>query len=663
MKKLLLGALVALAGGLVVGCSTGSGSKVAAGRGGGTGGGAFDASVDGPGIVLDAGPESGGCAKSTCQSLGANCGTVTDPKCGGVIQCGSCPAGQTCGGAGTHNVCGVGSNPDACVPLTCAGQNISCGPAGDGCGGTLNCGSCALPKACGGGGTPGVCGCTGQCANVPNCAAGSTTTLSGKVYDPAGLHPLYHVLVYIPNNPNDPGLQPFPPGVTCDVCGATAAGDPLVTAYTAPDGTFTLSGVPVGSAVPLVIQLGRWRRQFTVPVSTSCGANSIPDKTLTMPKTHAEGDIPRIAILTGSYDPVECVLRKMGVADSEFSDIGNPGHIQFFLANSTQYFGTGTGARIDPGTPAQSQLFATSGGGAPVIDQYDIVILECEGYPQAESASDLAALHAYAAAGGRVFASDYAYTWLYQNSDFSQAASWHVNQNGSGFSTTGHIDLVSNPKGTPFQKWLELVGASSPGSGAVSISPAFHNSDGVVSPTQQWLYWLSGSSQIPLHFTFNTPVGASPDKQCGRVVFSDWHAESGNLSNGKTFPSECPSGAMTPQEAILEFMLFDLSACVQPYQPVCTPRTCADQAIQCGPASDGCGEALDCGTCPSGQYCGGGGPGKCGTSSNCTPQTCKDQGIQCGPAGDGCGDALDCGNCPTGEICGGSGPGKCGTIG
>jgi hypothetical protein len=556
------------------------------------------------------------------------------------------------------------------------------------------------------------------CQQVPTCEAG-TTTLSGTVYDPAGLHPLYNALVYVPNNPTDPGLQPFPPGITCDLCGATAAGNPLVTTLTAPDGTFTLSGMPVGPSIPLVVQLGRWRRQFTVNVATSCGANTVPAKTLTMPKNHTEGDIPRIGVLTGGFDPMECVLRKMGVQDSEFTDPGGAGHINFYLAgqpnappspfvpftNQCPANPYGSGAQIDPATPNQAALFGTTGG-KPTIDQYDLVVLACEGYEENVQAN-WPNLGAYTSAGGRVFMTDFAYDWMAQtntctrnnqcgaggtcsrngictnannvteNPAYPGVATWHTLQNPGGSAQTGTIDLVNNPKGAAFEKWLEVVGVSAPGSGTVALNPVFHNSDGVTAPTQRWLYW---GTATPIHFTFNTPVGGASAAQCGRAVYSDWHADalgfSGSYpacpflfpttapfySHGMTFPAECDSNPMTPQEAILEFMLFDLTACVTPYTPVCTPSTCMAQGIQCGYASDGCGNLLPCGSCGSGQTCGGGGAGKCGTQTTCTPETCASQGIQCGQAGDGCGNAIDCGNCPTGQICGLDAPGKCGMV-
>jgi len=659
----VLGALLAPACG---GTSTDSGfapqQDAAADARGDDAAGSTDGTLISDGPIL--GDSSSGCP-STCKDLGANCGATTDTKCGGVVQCGSCAAGTVCGGGGVPNQCGKGNGGDGgCTAMTCASQNLTCGQAGDGCGNMLQCGSCAAPQLCGGDPTkPGHCGCTGTCALLPTCDGGATTTLTGKVLDPAGVHPLYNALVYIPNDPSDPGLQPFPAGISCGVCGATAAGNPLVTAYTAPDGTFTLSNVPVGASIPLVIQLGHWRRQFTVNVANACGANAVPATMLTMPQNHTQGDIPRIGMLTGALDPVECVLRKMGVQDSEFTDPTGTGRINFYLADQggAPFPGSqGAGVRASASTPGQAGLFAVNGG-VPVINQYDIVIVECEGYPQAESAADLAALRTYAESGGRIFTSDFAEAWLSTNGNFAQTASW-TSETYVG-AQTAHIDLVSNPKGMAFDSWLQVIGLSAAASDTVTsaINPTFRNTNGVVAPTQQWLYWASGATDVPMHFTFNTPVGAASAQQCGRVVFSDWHAESGASNINQTFPGQCTSTPMTAQEAILEFMLFDLSACVQPYTPVCTPGTCTTAGVSCGPASDGCGNLLDCGSCPMGQTCGGGGPGKCGTQTTCTPETCTSQGIQCGQAGDGCGNVLNCGNCMTGQICGFGGAGKCGS--
>src|SRR5262249_4154106 len=148
--------------------------------------------------------------------------------------------------------------PEPCKPKTCADfPSGTCGPQADGCGGLLtSCGTCSAPQTCGGDpAKPGKCGCTGVCASVPSCAAGTTTTLTGTVYDPAGLHPLYNALVYIPNDPSDPGLKPFAAGISCDQCGAPAAGNPLVSTHTDAQGKFTLKGTPVGSSVVVVVQI------------------------------------------------------------------------------------------------------------------------------------------------------------------------------------------------------------------------------------------------------------------------------------------------------------------------------------------------------------------------------------------------------------------------
>jgi hypothetical protein len=78
---------------------------------------------------------------------------------------------------------------------------------------------------------------------------------------------------------------------------------------------------------------------------------------------------------------------------------------------------------------------------------------------------------------------------------------------------------------------------------------------------------------------------------------------------------------------------------------------------------------MDCGVCPAGQFCGGGGPNRCGVQP-CEPATCASLGINCGTASDGCSKALDCGSCLAPDTCGGGGmanvcgctPGGCGWV-
>ena len=76
--------------------------------------------------------------------------------------------------------------------------------------------------------------------------------------------------------------------------------------------------------------------------------------------------------------------------------------------------------------------------------------------------------------------------------------------------------------------------------------------------------------------TFNTPVEAAADAQCGRVVHTDIHVKAAPAAPGESkdksdpgtggtpFPTGCTSVTLSAQEKALEFLFFDLSACVQP---------------------------------------------------------------------------------------------------
>ncbi|WP_041454245.1 hypothetical protein [Anaeromyxobacter sp. K] len=94
----------------------------------------------------------------------------------------------------------------------------------------------------------------------------------------------------------------------------------------------------------------------------------------------------------------------------------------------------------------------------------------------------------------------------------------------------------------------------------------------------------------------------------------------------------------------------------------CTPADCAAAGASCGQVSDGCGGFLQCGGCPEGQTCGGGGTANACGAPACHPATCQSLGKNCGQVDDGCGGRLECGSCPQGQVCGGAGtPNVCGT--
>lgn len=94
--------------------------------------------------------------------------------------------------------------------------------------------------------------------------------------------------------------------------------------------------------------------------------------------------------------------------------------------------------------------------------------------------------------------------------------------------------------------------------GSLSLSETYSRVGAIRAPGQRWLY--SGSNTQS--YTFNTPTAAQEKDQCGRVYYSSFHIGSGRSSTG-TFPGACKSTPLTPQERVLEFMLFDLASCVQ----------------------------------------------------------------------------------------------------
>ncbi|HWE31279.1 MAG TPA: hypothetical protein VHB97_24910 [Polyangia bacterium] len=646
------------------------------------GGGQAGDDLSGPGTGGNGGPDLSGQAggggaggggaggggstncKVTCAQLGATCGQQSD-GCGGMQDCGSCTAPDTCGGGGMANQCGATTGGGTCVKSTCASLNATCGTQGDGCGGTIDCGTCTSPNICGGGGTPNVCGggtasnCTGLCLQQQSCPNNGTTSISGTVYAPTNAangygnpDPLYGALVYVPNGT----VQAFTPNVSCGSCAPEVSGNPLVSYTTGVDGKFTITNAPVGTNIPLVIQLGRWRRQIVIPTVTACVNTALTADQTRLPRNKSEGDIPHIAIVTGDADPIECVLPKIGIDAAEFTLPSAAGRVHIYQNN---------GSWLGNKTPNQAALVGTQA----TLDQYDMVIFDCIGEDDGISTANQTNVLNYTNAGGRVFASHYAYDWLYNFSPFSTTATWSVDPSSTNSedSQTATV-LQATQLGKDFATWLQNVAASTT-LGSILVNATRKDVTAVAASSVEWMSASKpGNTAYPLEYTFDTPVGSPAATQCGRVNFSDFHVYSQvTTTENVMFPGVCGAAApMSAQEKVLEFLLFNLSSCITPIvpppPPTCTPITCAAQGLACGTGGDGCGHTLDCGDCMAPDTCGGGGvSGQCGHVNQCTPITCAAQNIACGPAGDGCGNVLDCGTCVAPQTCGGGGtPGQCG---
>ena len=393
--------------------------------------------------------------------------------------------------------------------------------------------------------------------SYPKCESGKTTSISGIVRTPAKISPdpLYNAVVYLPGAT----VEPFKPGVSCERCG-NVSGEPVAATLSASDGTFKIDDAPAGHDIALVVQMGRWRRQVTLPEVVACQDNPLPEDLTRFPRNRSEGDIPRLALVTSPYDPEECILRKLGIDDAEFTLPSEEGRVNLF---------TGQGALGSASAPTGSELW----GDAQVLASYDMVLLPCASTPedvypgdqpdQLGSAAARGALADYANAGGRVFTTDLSFSWILSDgAPFANVANWVARPARDDFYDTldSSID-TSFPKGQALADWLHGINAT-PTLGQITLHETFLRSLSVNPPTQRWLY--SETPQSLQSFTFNTPIDTPAEAQCGRAAYSSFHIAGATSSDSvPTFPEECDAAPLTPQERVLEFMLFDLASCVQ----------------------------------------------------------------------------------------------------
>jgi hypothetical protein len=510
------------------------------------------------------------------------------------------------------------------------------------------------------------------------CVNGQPTVLTGKAYDPAGVNPLYNAYVYIPADPN---LPPFPAGAACDSC---ASEPPIhVVTFTRTDatGSFTLPNVPAGAPIPLVVQMGKWRRETMLPAVAPCSTTVVSPDDARLPRNRFDGngnqaDIPKLAISTGRADPFQCLLLKMGLDPAEFQVPGSGnGRIDYYVTNGMPF--TGGAATATP--------LSALAGSVGTLSGYDAVILPCEQGEDDGNNQYATNMANYAMAGGRFFATHLSYTWLATPTmppDVANAINpatgqpnpfyvvgadpvtgtnyWDLQGYYYGGTANATIDTTF-PKGQAFHDWLGAVGALD-GMGQITLDAPRRDIDGVTSYATAWMHHVPSTAPEntaePFQLTVNTPLtmsagmgdagagddggdagdaGAAPT--CGRVAFTDYHTTAAALITSAECGADADCGfGSTCQGATV-------GSCVP---PACLHDSdCNSPNYTCAVGKGTCECFSDADCAPSGGgSCQGGGLGGCGCASNaecqamnagichfymgasCTQPTCY-QGSEC----------------------------------
>lgn len=527
--------------------------------------GYYDGAVAGPDLTIGAACQTGGseyipvCNRGSVAIAG---GTPIN-----IHFSGSSPLADSCAVPGgppdcTDNTPAAGLTPGKCFNITCAipGNKYAI--------------------------VSGVAEPPGLCANnqafvktSPTCAACTLcdTRISGKVYDPSGAPPaagsnniaLAGITVFEPAG----ALTTFVDGVTCDSC---AALDSPSTARAVTDaaGSFTLSGVTPGPNTRVVIQSGRWRREISVPV-TACTDNTPAAGTFRMPKNRTDGaaghaDIPKIAMVAGSAscDPLSCLIRKIGVSDSEVQPRTGPADTARF-----QYWRHAAGSFDHQGAaPLRSvgPLLSTS-----VLNEYTAVAYDC--YCSGSnpfSVAERQALRTYVDAGGRVFMDHWGGVHMFGSAEFPNTGTYS-NPDGSGVAE-GYVP-ATQPYQQLFRDWLP--NASVAPLSFVSLAEPRYNLTNPQAGTVEWVLgrtdnnWGAGSPpgnpvnapNRTLSLSFETPLSSTcATGGTGRVLFNDMHVSAGRatVAGQTTFPLRCDNSlALTDEERALEYQFFQLTAC------------------------------------------------------------------------------------------------------
>jgi hypothetical protein len=379
---------------------------------------------------------------------------------------------------------------------------------------------------------------------------GMGTEVTGTVLSPNGQDPIFGAVVYVTHG--EPAA--ISPGVACDSCAVPP--DALGFAVTGADGSFSIPhAFDEGGAVNVVIQKGRFRR--IVRLSTSgCNPQMLTSAQTSLPgASGTDVSFPRILVPTTVNDDIGTVLTRIGITE-------------FDMMDGCRRAATAADIMACP----LGQLLADPAR----IAQYNMILLPCGALGnfhtwQVLPPGVITGLQGFLQAGGRLYSSDLSYGVIQRPfpDAFTFAGGTTLSQNGNdpadvglgGSRTTprsyeGIIDdpdllawmsgrgalLANNHVSlTEFiNPWGAVDRAGANATTWVHASVPWHDASGAIIP--------DADHPLTVEATYRGMNGAG----CGRVVYTSYHTNS------------TTTGPLTPQERVLEWLIFELGGCVTP---------------------------------------------------------------------------------------------------
>lgn len=429
-------------------------------------------------------------------------------------------------------------------------------------------------------------------------AATCQTRINGRIFDPANALPLPNVYVFL----QEGAMAALPEGVAQDSCstiltGGAGGGLPDVRVQSALDGSFSLqlpNGYTNGMPFNMVVQTGRWRK--VIPLVANCATQNLGN--VRLPRTRTEGNIPQMAVVTGDADTLECFVAKIGVDVSEFTHPSGPGRVHVYqgcLANNSGVCGPQLSMNAPHNGPVPEKRASLLASQAE-LDRHAMLVLPCEGGRKTNNPSfypnnaEVDRVKAFADNGGRVFATHLSDLYLWHDADGGGARNIYpgtavyktdpfdnmFNNAGTGVGAQDAVVNTGAPRAQQFYDWL-VANNGLNAFNRVYFAEGRRRALSALPPNGQT--WLSNYNPLGFgfynyvhHVTFDTPVGAANPE--GRIVYLSSHVAPVNYrrSSNTTFPNECNlTNPLTESEKALEYMFFDVSACVGAPPPAPAP--------------------------------------------------------------------------------------------